>query len=131
MASTQPISITVSEIEIALSRVRKSGGLPFISAWVLRTFASQLAPVVCHLFNLSLTQGLVPNSLKIVPIVPIPKVKSPTSVEQHRPISLLNPLLKLLEKIVCAKWITPLINEENFSDQFAFIRSKGAVASQP
>ena len=52
------------------------------------------------LFNFSLLKGKVPNLWKQVNVTPVLKKNDPTDVSNYRPISLLNTLGKVLEKIV-------------------------------
>ena len=52
------------------------------------------------LFNKCVTTGEFPDSWKIAHITPIPKVHSPSSSSEYRPISVLPVLSKLFEKIL-------------------------------
>ena len=51
-------------------------------------------------FNKCMTTGEFPDSWKIAHITPIPKVHSPSSSSEYRPISVLPVLSKLFEKIL-------------------------------
>ena len=51
-------------------------------------------------FNKCLTTGEFPDSWKIAHITPIPKVHSPSSSSEYRPISVLPVLSKLFEKVL-------------------------------
>jgi len=52
------------------------------------------------LFNKCMTTGEFPDSWKIAHITPIPKVYSPSSSSEYRPISVLPVLSKLFERIL-------------------------------
>jgi len=52
------------------------------------------------LFNKCMTTGEFPDSWKIPYITPIPKVHSPSSSSEYRPISVLSVLTKLFEKVL-------------------------------
>lgn len=57
-------------------------------------------PYLLLLFNQSLSSGVFPSSWKRARILPLAKVKSPTSLQQMRPIANLPLLSKVLERIV-------------------------------
>ena len=64
----------------------------------------EIGQIICdplvHIFNLSLSQGRVPDRLKIAKVVPIFKKGDRQLVCNFRPISLLSIFDKLLEKVV-------------------------------
>ena len=59
--------------------------------------ASIIAPVLEHLFNKCLINGVFPDSLKIGKIVPIHKKGPKNECCNYRPITLLSPLSKILK----------------------------------
>ncbi|KAL6420426.1 hypothetical protein ACFW04_014433 [Cataglyphis niger] len=59
-------------------------------------------PILEHLFNFSLMNGVFPVKWKSALICPIPKVRNPTLVQHYRPTSILSTLSKALERLVCA-----------------------------
>jgi len=123
------ITISNDDILQALSKCKKGGGVPFTPAWILNRFAHVLCIPLRKIFQASFELGIVPNSMKIAQITPIPKVKSPTSASDYRPITCTSPFLKILERIVMSKWLSPLITEHHFSDQFAFVPLPGRGCS--
>ena len=69
-----------------------------ISSWMLKATSSHIAPPLCHIFNLSISTGLVALDWKSSFIVPVPKLSPPSnSSSNYRPISLLCLISKLLE----------------------------------
>ena len=79
-------------------KVRKSPGPDGIPNWLLRDFAFALSEPICHIFNSSISEGIVPSLWKRANVVPIPKLRPPKSVQDNlRPISLTPTLSKLLE----------------------------------
>ena len=76
------------------------------------------------LFNLSLSQAVVPNQWKIAKIKPIPKIKVPLQEKDFRPISVTPVLSRVMEKLVVRSFIYPAILDPPaslfFGDQFAF-----------
>ena len=104
---------------------KKGGGVPIVPSWVIREYQDILAKPLRVIFQASIDMGIIPKSMKVAKITPIPKVKNPTSVSDYRPINCTSPFLKILERIVHLRWLTLLITYSNFSDQFAFIPLRG------
>ena len=88
------------EVCIRLKNIKNhsSAGPDGITAWMLQTFAEEVAPSVASLFNLSIKTGKIPVDWKLSNIVPIPKDSSKHEVGSYRPISLLPIISKILEK---------------------------------
>ena len=59
-----------------------------------------IAPVLTKLLNLSLLQGIFPDSLKIASVTPIFKGGDKTDVCNYRPISVLSTFSKIFEKVI-------------------------------
>ncbi len=78
--------------------VCKANGPDGISAKMLKSTASAIAPSVTTLFNLSVQTGHIPKDWKVSHVVPIPKRPGANSPSDYRPISLLPILSKLLER---------------------------------
>ena len=68
------------------------------------------------LFNKCMTTGEFPESWKIAHITPIPKVHSPSSSAEYRPISFLPVLSKLFEKVLYHR-IYSYLPEHNLIDK--------------
>lgn len=104
----------MSELTSALNTcTSKSPGpdnLPYI-------FLKKLPPIgikiLLQIYNLIWTQGVFPDQWRTVNVIPIPKpCKSKFEVENYRPISLINTLSKLLEKIINKRLIWILETEK-------------------
>ena len=67
-------------------------------------------------FNKCMTTGELPDSRKIAHITPIPKVHSPSSSSEYRPISVLPVLSKSFEKVVYHR-IYSYLTEHNRIDK--------------
>ena len=66
---------------------------------VLKYISKIIAPVLCHIINHSIQQGVFPDSLKIANVIPIFKSNVKTNIQNYRPISLLPLLSKIFEKV--------------------------------
>ena len=59
-----------------------------------------IAPVITHIINFSLTCNVFPALWKKASVIPLPKISNPTTPNDYRPISILPILSKVLESIV-------------------------------
>ena len=96
------LNITQAEVHETLMslNVGKAVGPDTISNRLLQELALPLSAPLCNLFNFSLRTGQVPSSWKEAHVTPIHKKNDPSDVSNYRPISLLNTMGKVLEKIV-------------------------------
>ncbi|KAL0161887.1 hypothetical protein M9458_041283, partial [Cirrhinus mrigala] len=79
---------------------RKAAGPDGISGRILRACADQLAPVFTEIFNLSLSQSVIPTCFKESIIVPVPKKPHPASLNDYRPVALTSVVMKCFERLV-------------------------------
>ena len=66
----------------------RSSGFDGISVCILKKIIHNIGDPLSHIFNLSLSTGICPNSLKIAKIIPIFKKDDPSQIGNYRPISL-------------------------------------------
>lgn len=85
-------------ISLAKSNAIGTDGVPLR---FVKIILYSVAPVLEHLFNFSLMNGVFPTAWKSALICPIPKIKNPMTVQHYRPISILPCLSKVLERVVC------------------------------
>ena len=105
--------VTPREAGIALRGVKigKSPGPDSIPNIVLKWFDFKLAPVVAHLYNLSLMEGYLPELFKGADVRPLPKQMPPMSIENGiRPVSLTCQLAKVMEGFTLSRISHPIIN---------------------
>lgn len=99
-------------------------GLDNIPAWFLRIGAPFFSAPISDMMNLSLSSSTVPRQWKAASILPIPKIPSPLSPSDYRPIFITPVLSRLLERIVVTDFVYPsfqsLPPNLSFKDQFAF-----------
>ena len=78
----------------------KATGLDGIPARFVKDSASIIANPLSHIINLSIIQGLVPDDLKLARVVPLHKKNDKTEVGNYRPVSILNIISKILERVI-------------------------------
>ena len=71
-----------------------------VDNFAIKLVADQVAAPLHHVINLSLMQQKFPSSWKLTKIVPLHKKASQLKKENYRPVAILSPLSKILEKIV-------------------------------
>ena len=91
---------------------------------LLRFASLIISPYLAHIFNLSLCTGFLPQDWKLARITPIYKGKNdkcdPTN---YRPISVVSPIAKILEKAVKSQLIDYLIHHKLLStSQSAYLK---------
>jgi hypothetical protein len=90
------------EIEsiITLLKPKTSYGIDGISCKVLKGLKNAISLPISILVNKSLSTGRVPIDMKIAKVIPIFKSKDKTIISNHRPVSILPSVSKILEKVV-------------------------------
>ena len=116
-----PLSLTTGQVRKQLERLHqgKAAGPDGISPRLLRTCANQLSPVLRHLYNLSLSLEQVPVLWKTSCLVPVPKKKSPSDLNDYRPIALTSHVMKVLERLVLTH-LRPQVKSSLDPLQFAY-----------
>ena len=71
-----------------------------ISSNLLKAVLPEINSTLIHIFNLSLSTGVVPSQLKIAKVVPIYKAGDSHLFNNYRPISILPSISKVLERII-------------------------------
>jgi len=115
------IPFEVSEVDEVLMKlnVKKSFGPDGISAKVLKNCHASVAPILCHLFNLSLESGTIPSIWKTSNIVPLPKKRNSSQLKDFRPVALTCIAFKCMERLV-HKRLLKHVEEELDPLQFAY-----------
>ncbi|KAK3554577.1 hypothetical protein QTP70_025533 [Hemibagrus guttatus] len=97
-----PLAVPSAEVRIALRKTnsQKEAGPDNIPGRALMVCLSELADVFTDIYNLSLTQALVPTCVKSTTIIPLPKKNTVTCLNDYRPIPLTPIVMKCFERIV-------------------------------
>ena len=101
-SSLDTINIMPFEVLDVLKSLRlgKASGPDGINNRILIEVAGQIAPHLCDLFNYSLNTNTIPSSWKISNVCPIFKSGDPSLPSNYRPVSLLNSIEKVFERII-------------------------------
>ena len=96
------VSVSVDKVQEQLSslNVTKSVGCDGISARFLKEAAEVIASPLTHIINLSLSSGQVPSDFKTARVVPLYKKGDCNYVQNYRPVSVLEVVSKVFERIV-------------------------------
>lgn len=95
--------------------------------WLYTQYADVLAPPLCHIWNLVIKSGCIPMSFKSANIIPLPKVKNASSVEDLRGIAVTNISARLHEKAINNLFIKPMLESAYDQYQFGFRSQLGTT----
>ena len=106
---------------ISLLPAKKSQGPDNISPFLLKHCKEYISEPLTHIFNLSISQEIYPEKLKLSKIIPLHKGGSRNELSNYRPISLTSSISKLFEKLIYTR-IHDFINKYNliYPYQFGF-----------
>jgi hypothetical protein len=120
LEATEEITITANQTAHAIktSKNNNSTGPDNINIKHLKHFGPIAVDYLTNIFNISINQNIIPQIWKLSKIIPILKPsKDPNDSSSYRPISLLSPLIKTLEKVL----LTFISNEiPNIEHQHGF-----------
>ena len=118
--------VTQEEINLKIKSLKDTAtGYNDINAMSLKLTNQFICQPLTHLCNLSLTQGVFPEQLKIANVIPLYKTDDPMLFNNYRPVSLLCVLSKVFEKVMYDRIITFLENFKILNEnQFGFRKNK-------
>lgn len=116
--------VTLDELQLAVRSLKpkKAPGLDGISNRVIKLFSAPLLALLATIFNAALANCVFPQQWKDAVVIGIRKPGKPaTEPSSYRPISLLNSLGKLYERIVFAR-LLDYVNTNHIipDEQFGF-----------
>lgn len=101
----------------------KGAGCDEIPPYFFVKCADSLATPITIVFNRCFDEGFFPQIWKTANIVPVHKKGTKTAIEHYRPISILNVLSKLMERVV-HKYLYPFIIRHIPSQQHGFVHGR-------
>ena len=93
-------------------KIKNCEGFDRIPVRILIDGINELAPVLCHLFQLIYEHKIIPSQWKISKVMPLLKSGNPTKIENYRPIANLCSTSKIFEKLILIR----LTQLENLND---------------
>ena len=83
-----------------------------------------MSPYFAYHVDFMFSNGICPNALKIEKVIPLHKSGSKQAVESYRPISLLSPLSKIVEKLIQTSLVSFLNkNKILLKDKAVFVKN--------
>jgi len=121
-----------AELVTALDNLlsKTSLDLSNLSMSLLKKVIRTIERPILHIFNKSITTGVVPSKLKIAKVVPVFKSGDSQDMNNYRPISLLSNFAKILEKIVYNR-LVEFLCDKNIISQRQFGFRKGHSTTHP
>ena len=115
------ITLSAADVSKTFRQVNifKAAGPDGLPEGVLRACADQLASVFPDIFNLSLSESVIPRCFKQTTIVPVPKNTKVTCLNDYQPVALMSVAMKCFERLVMAH-IHTIIPETVDPLQFAY-----------
>ena len=111
----------VSEIEVFLLLesldTNKSFGIDTIRPQLLKTAALQIYRPLTFNFNLSINQGIFPDSMKFAKVVPVFKQGSHFAYSNYRPILALSSISKIFERCIFNQLMFYFTNNNTISSK--------------
>ena len=115
-------------VDIIVALPKKSVGPHSLPINFLKIVADIVAIPLCNIINLSFSQGIFPDMLKIAKVIALFKAGSTEELNNYRPISLLPVFDKIIEKLMHMQLYTFLDDHDIlFKNQFGF-RKKCSTA---
>ena len=113
------VSVSSIENQLKVIKTKKAAGPDNITATMIKDVSRELAYPLCFLINLSLQKGIFPSVEKVAKVTPIYKAEEKTLFDNYRPISVLNIVSKVIEKVIYMQLIhyletNKLLNQHQF-----------------
>jgi len=110
--------VTVAEVVKLLNQLpNKSSPLDALPTSLLKNCTKAFAPIIAHLAQLSFREGVFPSAYKTAHVSPLLKKSglNRSDPANYRPISNLNTVSKVIERLVLARLKPQLFTSDNFS----------------
>ena len=116
------VPVSIEEITSMIQGLKNSApGHDDITADALRLCLPSITSPLVYILNLSLSQGVFPDELKIANVIPLYKADDRICFNNYRPVSLLCIFSKVFEKVMYNRLISFLeFNKILIENQFRF-----------
>ena len=110
-----------AQVELALSGLDRHKATIDIPNYLIKIASNLLSTPLTSLFNESIESGIVLDIFKISKVTPVFKTGAVTDPGNYRPIAVLSPFAKILERLVYNQ-LSHFLEKENilFKHQFGF-----------
>lgn len=119
--------VTTNDVECAIKKLKNShsSGYDCISNSLLKAMSQYVSTPLSHIINISFSEGIFPEALKLAKIIPVFKKGCHESMENYRPISLISSFSKIIESTVNSFLLTYLSVHGVFQPfQHGFLRGR-------
>ena len=89
-----------AQVELAPSGLDRHKATIDIPNYLIKIASNLLSTPLTNLFNESIESGIVPDIFKISKVTPVFKTSAVTDPGNYRPIAVLSPFAKILERLV-------------------------------
>ena len=114
-------TVDSAQVELALSGLDRHKATIDIPNYLIKIASNLLSTPLTNLFNESIESGIVRDIFKISKVTPVFKTGAVTDPGNYRPIAVLSPFAKILERLVYNQ-LSHFLEKENilFKHQFGF-----------
>ena len=98
--------LTDEIISIIKSLKEGSSGWDGICCSVIKSTYTAFIEPLTHVFNLSISQGVFPNELKVARVIPLFKSGNSMILSNYRPVSVLPAFSKILERLMYSRLLS-------------------------
>ena len=95
-----PVSVETVRKMLMNLKSSKSTGVDELDSYAVKLAAEHIAEPLHHLITLSIMQKRFPTSWKFTKLIPLHKKLSSLEPKNYRPVAILSPLSKILEKVI-------------------------------
>ena len=125
-------TVTVPDVVKVISKLKNTGatGEDGIPVTLIKKLSFSLSWFLTVIVNECITQSKYPESFKKGIITPVPKSGDPTAVKYWRPVTILNAMSKIVEKVLNKQLKDHLVNNELISkEQHAYQEGKSVMTA--
>ena len=119
--SCQPPTFDEVSVMNALTRLKRTAtGPDNIPFWLWKEFAPELTPALTHIFNISVVTQKIPKRWKTANVRPIPKETNMSTLNQLRPISVTDVIMRIFERLVLTSYLKKPVVAHVDTNQYAY-----------